>query len=149
MSGKKLKNQDALNFITAGNSEFTFKNSKTCAEFSYKIKISDDGSVFFVRVLKDDSYKYIGFIRSNKFGYTNKSNLNQNDQEIKVFKWVFDKLIDNKLPEFIEVWHLGKCGKCGRKLKNSDSIDLGIGPECIKKLGKRGLRALKLQKLGI
>jgi hypothetical protein len=33
-----------------------------------------------------------------------------------VFDYVLNKLKTNKLPEFVEVWHEGKCGKCGRAL---------------------------------
>jgi hypothetical protein len=47
-----------------------------------------------------------------------------------VFDYVLNKLKTNKTTEF-EVWHEGKCGKCGRALTPS-SILTGIGPECSK-----------------
>ena len=31
------------------------------------------------------------------------------------------------LPTFIEIWHEGKCGKCGRTLTVPDSIINGLG----------------------
>jgi hypothetical protein len=49
-----------------------------------------------------------------------------------VFDYVLNKLKTNKLPEFVEVWHEGKCGKCGRALTVPSSILTGIGPECSK-----------------
>jgi hypothetical protein len=45
-------------------------------------------------------------------------------------------LIKNNLPNFIEIWHEGRCGKCGRTLTVPDSIANGLGPECIKTISK-------------
>jgi hypothetical protein len=52
-----------------------------------------------------------------------------------VFDYVLNKLKTNKTTEF-EVWHEGKCGKCGRALTPS-SILTGIGPECSKVIKTR------------
>ncbi len=38
------------------------------------------------------------------------------------------------MPEQLEVWHEGCCGKCGRKLTDAESIARGIGPECYGKM---------------
>ena len=46
--------------------------------------------------------------------------------------WFYEKVIvDGKKPSDIglEVWHEGRCGKCGRKLIVPESIARGIGPE--------------------
>jgi hypothetical protein len=48
------------------------------------------------------------------------------------------------LPECIEIWHEGKCGKCGRQLTVPSSIETGIGPECIKTLSKAEKRDIFL-----
>lgn len=34
----------------------------------------------------------------------------------------------------VEVWHEGKCCRCGRKLTVPESIESGIGPECAGKM---------------
>jgi hypothetical protein len=35
----------------------------------------------------------------------------------------------------LEVWHEGRCAKCGLKLTVPQSIMTGFGPTCAKKLG--------------
>jgi hypothetical protein len=59
-----------------------------------------------------------------------------------VFQYVINKLKLKNLPDFIEVWHEGKCGKCGRTLTVPSSIESGIGPECMKSLSKADKRAI-------
>jgi hypothetical protein len=48
-----------------------------------------------------------------------------------VFDYVLNKLKITNYLNF-EVWHEGKCGKCGRALTVPSSILTGIGPECSK-----------------
>jgi hypothetical protein len=35
------------------------------------------------------------------------------------------------VPDGLEVWHEGRCGRCNRKLTVPASIESGFGPECI------------------
>ena len=46
----------------------------------------------------------------------------------------------NTLQDFVEIWHEGKCGKCGRPLTVPSSIENGLGPSCLKKLSKQEKR---------
>jgi hypothetical protein len=125
-------------------------NTKTGNNFRYKISISDDGKLFFVSALIDEKYSYLGTINKNlKYTYGIKSKISKDQQTSKVFLWVIERIFNNTLPDYIEVWHEGKCGKCGRKLTTPKSIDNGIGPECIKNLSKNLWRELQLNILGI
>jgi hypothetical protein len=147
MEGKKLNNSEALNFILAGNSTSTFLNRETDNRFTYKVKKSKDSDLFFVSVLTSpDVYTYIGYITSD-FKLGKKSKINKDAQSVKVFNYIFRKLKSGKLPEQIEIWHNGKCGKCGRKLTVPSSIDTGIGPECFKNLSKTDKRNIILKKI--
>lgn len=40
-----------------------------------------------------------------------------------------------ELPEGWTIYHMGKCGCCGRPLTVPESIERGIGPECWKRFG--------------
>jgi len=52
----------------------------------------------------------------------------------KGFDWFFKMLKFNvALPEYVQVYHEGRCGRCGRKLTTPASIEAGFGPECINK----------------
>jgi hypothetical protein len=146
--GNKLNNSDATNFIYAGNSIFTVLNSKTSNRFTYKVKKSKDGTLYFVSVLSGpECYTYLGIIGDGTYRHGTKSVISKDAQSVKVFDYVLNKLKNNKLPEFVEVWHEGKCGKCGRALTVPSSILTGIGPECSKKLSKEEKRDKVLTEL--
>jgi hypothetical protein len=150
MTGKKMNIEDSKKFLLSGLSTFTFLNTKTGNNFRYKISISDDGKLFFVSTLIDERYLYLGTINKNlKYSHGTKSKISKDEQTSKVFSWVIERIFNNTLPDYIEVWHEGKCGKCGRKLTTPKSIDNGIGPECIKNLSKNLWRELQLNTLGI
>ncbi len=146
MEGRKLKNSDALKFIFAGKSIVTFLNTKTNNRFTFKVKAAKDSNMFFVSVLiNPETYTYIGTCIEGKFRHGRKSSISCDAQSIKVFDFVLNKLVLGTLPEFVEVWHEGHCGKCGKRLTVPSSIENGLGPECIKNLSKMEKRDKFLQ----
>ena len=146
MNGRKLKNTDALKFIFAGKSIVTFLNTKTGNRFTFKTKAAKDSNMFFVSVLNGpENWTYIGTCIEGKFRHGRKSNISADAQSVKVFDFVLAKLVLGTLPEFVEVWHEGHCGKCGKRLTVPSSIENGLGPECIKTLTKMEKRDKFLQ----
>lgn len=134
---KITDSKQALRFIFAGKSVVTFINTQTGNRFTYKIKIAKDSNLFFVNVLTSpDNYSYIGTCIEGNYKHGRKSQISQAAQSVKVFNYILNKLITDTLPDFIEVWHEGFCGKCGKRLTVPSSILTGIGPDCIKKLSK-------------
>jgi hypothetical protein len=141
MNPNKLDNTDALKFMFAGKSVVTFINTKTENRFTFKIKRAKDSNLFFVSVLTGpDVYTYIGTCLEGDFKHGKKSQISEDAQSVKVFDYVLTKLKINTLPDFVEVWHEGFCGKCGKRLTVPNSIEIGIGPDCIKKLSKQDIR---------
>ena len=129
--------KQALKFIFAGKSVVTFVNTKTGNRFTYKIKVAKDSNLYFVSVLTNpDQYTYIGTCVEGKYKHGKKSNIGEDSQSVKVFQFMIKRLITDSLPDFLEVWHEGFCGKCGKRLTVPSSILTGIGPDCIKKLSK-------------
>ena len=134
-------NKLALKFMFAGKSVFTFLNTRTENRFTFKIKQAKDSNLFFVSVLTaPDTNSYIGTCLEGQYKQGKKSKISKDAQSVKVFEYVLGKLKSNTLPDFVEVWHEGFCGKCGRRLTVPQSIESGIGPECIKKLSKEDKR---------
>ena len=141
---KRLNNSDALKFIFAGNSTTTFLNSETENRFTYRVKKAKDSNLFFVSVLTGpEQYSYLGTVSNGNYKHGKKSNFT-NAQSEKVFSYVLNKLKTESLPDCIEIWHEGKCGKCNRPLTVPSSIETGIGPECIKTLSKAEKRDIFL-----
>jgi hypothetical protein len=148
MKGHKLNNEDAIRFIFAGNSTSTFLNTKTDNRFTYKVKKAKDSDLYFVSVLTSpDIYTYIGTILNGLYKHGKKSNILNTAQSVKVFDYVLSNLNKSTLHEFIEIWHEGTCGKCGRALTVPSSIINGLGPECYKKITKEERRELLLNSL--
>jgi len=141
MTNHRLNNTDYLKFIFAGKSIVTFLNTKSENRFTFKIKQAKNSNLFFVSVLTSpDTYTYIGTVVDGVYKHGTKSHLSKDVQSVKVFEYVLNKSKTLTLPDFIEVWHEGRCGKCGRPLTVPSSIITGIGPECIKKLSKADKR---------
>ena len=141
MTGHKLNNSEALKFIFAGKSIVTLLNSKTENRFTFKVKQAKDSNMFFVSVLTGpETYSYIGTCAEGIYRHGRKSTISKDAQSVKVFEYVINKLKINNLPDFVEAWHEGKCGKCGRSLTVPSSISNGLGPECIKSLSKADKR---------
>ncbi len=147
---KQLKNSDALKFIFAGNSTVTLLNTETQNRFTFRVKRAKDKDklLFFVSVLTGpDQYSYLGTFAKGKYSHGKKSGISASAQSAKVFPYVIAKLRSESLPSQVEIWHEGKCGKCGRQLTVPESIDSGIGPECMKTLSKEEKRDMVLSKI--
>ena len=133
-----LKHDTSLDFIFGGNALFTCRNTKTSNRFTFKVTKHKKEDIFFVKVLTNpDVYQFIGSIkRGSNYKHSVKSKISDNAQSVKVFSYLLEKLNSNTLPEFIEIWHEGRCGRCGRTLTVPESIESGFGPECVKRKNK-------------
>ena len=131
-------------YLLAGKALFTIKNQDTGNRFTFKVKKkeADNGrNLYFVNLLtgpdNDSDYNYLGTIffdsdGKGDFRFTGKSVHMKNTQSYKAFKWLFDMLQAGKeLPDKVEFYHEGRCGKCGRTLTVPESIESGYGPECM------------------
>lgn len=131
---------EAMSFIQSGNAHFTLVSKSTGTRYTYHVTESDDGRVFFVSVLygpdNTGDYVYAGIIRDGEPRRTRNSKLVPDDKRWIAFVWAYNKLTRGVLPDALEIWHEGRCGRCARMLTVPESIRNGIGPECIKKSRK-------------
>ena len=133
----------ALRFLLAGNAHATFVSLKTETRFTYKVVMADPRSgdtrapPHFVSVLTGpDRYEYLGTIFGSKiYMHGKRSRVSETAPSELAFAWVWQRLTAGRVPENIEVYHEGRCGRCNRRLTTPESVTLGIGPECEKKMG--------------
>jgi len=148
---KHLSKENIDSFVFAGNATFTIINEKTGNRFTYKVTQAKDPSpeykgVWFIKVLygRDNNTPYIFLGTVFEYGdYAQSSPLRKkgkfyrhgrnskfttNGTCVKTF--IFFLTYRHQLPEFIKVYHEGKCGYCGRKLTVPESIESGFGPKC-------------------
>lgn len=130
-----------LKLLLAGKAYVTFKSKATENRYTYKVSLSKDKKVYFVSVFTGSDnansrhYTYIGIIRNNEFINKCSNNLSKPAQG---FHFIFANLVKENKEQVnkVEIWHEGKCCKCGRKLTVPESIALGLGPECRQYLAK-------------
>ena len=126
----------ALKFLLAGHARVTLRSLKTGTHYSYKVHRPVDSFVHFVSVLdgpdNTSDYSYIGFIRRGKEYVWGGRNSKKGDDapSNQAFAWAFRKLVEGEISPKLQVWHEGRCGRCGRVLTNPQSILTGLGPVC-------------------
>ena len=126
--------QDAHKYIFAGNATITLRSKKTDTHFTYKIRKSDKGDVFFVQLLTGpDNYSYLACIFADRpyhLHYSAKSCAGVDAPSFRAMSYALKHLNADAIPEALEIRHEGSCGRCGRPLTVPSSIDRGIGPDC-------------------
>ena len=125
-------------FILGGNAEFSIQNMSSGIKYSYKVvKAPDSENLYFVRVAVGNSYEYAGTLRvySGGISYSKgaKGRYSNDDPPIKglLFALTFERY---GLRRPMIMYHHGRCAKCGRKLKDAESVSRGFGPECYKRI---------------
>lgn len=151
MRGQLSTVESAKRFIFAGTATVTFESRKTGNHFTYKIDQVENQSAnqpirFFIKLLagqdNESDYTYMGMLvpdRSDisKYSFitTKASRVTLEAPSVVALNWVLKALNENRLPASLNIWHEGRCGRCGRKLTVPESIANGIGPECARQMG--------------
>lgn len=124
----------ALAFMLGGNATVTLQSVRSGARFTFKITASDDGAVSFVKLLtgsdNEEDFAYLGLIRAGAYSHGRKSKIGPDAPSAKAFAWAFAHLARGSIPDGLEIYHEGRCGRCNRKLTVPESILSGFGPEC-------------------
>lgn len=126
----------ARDFMTAGKAVLTLRSEKTGARFTYRVRKAKDGGAYFVSYREGPSYEYMGMIKNDFLTTTSKSTVTPDSVEFRAFHFAWNNLVAGKIGNHLEIWHEGRCGRCGRALTDPESIERGIGPECVKKASR-------------
>lgn len=139
MNGRMNDPAAIARFILAGRARFTFVSLVTGTRFTYRVEREKErGVVWFVSVLRgqdnESDYDYVGFIRKGFGSRLGSFVFKEGDAappSVLAFEWLWERLRHGNGPGVVsEVWHEGRCGRCGRALTVPESIASGLGPEC-------------------
>jgi hypothetical protein len=136
----------------SGNARVTVVSKRTETRYTFRIAApSKDGSVQYDEPLRfvslltgadnDADFTYLGLIPDRgdpAFRTTKGSRMPVSSAPMKAARFLCDRVIahpEAPIPADLEIWHEGRCGKCGRTLTVPESIEHGFGPECWAKLG--------------
>jgi hypothetical protein len=127
-------------FVLGGNSTFTVVSKRTGSRLTFKVGFWEERNMYIVKVLtgpdNENDYRKLGKIKNGIFSLTDAARENGFTVETRsfsVFSWLLRNLQSEKIDDQIEIWHAGRCGRCGRKLTVPESIETGLGPECAEK----------------
>jgi len=128
--------KSALSFIFGGKATFTLRSLKTGDHITFKVtKAKDKGDLFFIKARRntdaEGGFNYLAYFSKNTLRTSKKSKPLGN--ALTALEWTLGNLMEGRLPSTLQVWHEGKCAKCGRALTDPDSLARGFGPECWKK----------------
>jgi hypothetical protein len=132
-------------FLLGGNATLTFVSEKTGARYTYRVRTPEDqspsGTAHFVSVLfgpdNEGDYAFMGTIFGGaKYRHGRRSKIAEGDVRERAFAYALGHLLDRRMPPRTEIWHEGRCCRCGRKLTVPGSIERGIGPDCAAMMGE-------------
>lgn len=127
-----VRQAEALNFIMGGNALFTVLHH-TGKRYTYKV-LQDQRkeTIFKVMVLygpdNSTNYKQFGEINVESGVPLFRKFFTRDHAEF--FDIIFLNISIGKEIPGIEIYHSGRCCRCGRTLTVPESIVSGIGPEC-------------------
>lgn len=131
-----IKNEFISKYLFAGNAYFTLTSKKTNIHYTYNLHNKNNGRIYYVKLLDGHATEYVGFIKKvyGTYRYFKGQNgkYDISDKRIIALMWFINHMNDEDIDTKVTFQHIGKCCKCGRKLTDPKSIELGIGPECAK-----------------
>lgn len=138
------------NFIFAGRSIFTLENQTTGNYITFKVKqMKKEGKpiahmyVIECKALGDRSYGFelLGFLNMQAKEFRRRKN--PDFVGTKTWIWLLQNLESLERFETLSIYHEGKCCKCGMPLTVPESIESGIGPECLRKMHSNSVEKMR------
>lgn len=138
-------------FLLGGRAGFVVKNPAG-EKYEYRVRLSKPkpnskyGPTYFVSLVdaKHPRSKYgavyMGILNKDtmKVAKTYASAFDESTREWKVVEWAIALMEANVAPpDGYTLTHVGKCGRCGRKLTDAVSKARGIGPECMRQIAMK------------
>lgn len=128
-------------FILAGNCEFTLRSLKTGNEEMFVVKSSRQERAYWVNNRSREWIGSIIMLDADENIWT--FNQRQKDitifqaNQIKIFNWFWERMLSDSdsLKKIQIINPYNRCAHCHRTLTHPESIPIGIGPDCFKKLG--------------
>ena len=134
---RALAHDRVLDYVLAGYAVLTLVNPDNGNHLTYLVRTpKGKGTPHFVYAHVGCSsnlhhgYAFIGTIFGDRSFRTCQQDkpgmrLPPDALKTKAFQWFWEKLRTGSLPERIEVWHEGRCGRCGQPLQDFD-LDVGL-----------------------
>lgn len=155
---EQIRELDAIEpYVLGGRATVTIVSKTTGHRFTYRVEqrrvpsrqegesdaayrdrmLKAQAGPRFVKVLtgpdNENHYRYVGHIdEERQFRLDRRSEIAATAPSVTAWRWFWSAVVTKspKVTEQCEVWHEGRCSRCGRKLTDPQSIATGIGPVC-------------------
>jgi len=128
--------QNLKNNILAGKCIITIQSTETLKHYTFKIKKSKqpDKNIHFIYVFADgDKYIYFATIFNEKdLATTKNSKMKKDSTCFLAFRYLWLNILAGNVKNLnkLNIFHSGKCNRCGKTLTEPESIKRGLGPYC-------------------
>ena len=138
--------ETAKKFLLAGKAIVTLVSLKSGNRYTYRIRLAPkkEGmpTAHFVDLLtgqdNEEDYSSLGIIIEGKFFPTKIARargISDTTPSVVAIRYVLNGLMfENTINPMVEIWHEGRCGKCGRLLTVPGSVVSGVGPICAEQM---------------
>ncbi len=138
MSNYSISAENLKHFINnegkkLNGAPFTIRSKKSGKDYTFKVSQVPFKNSNYIHIKVETEYlnfKYMGWYRDGKI--INKK-LEVNTPASQAVSWFLRQMFSNNfdnLNQSVDIFHLGKCLKCGKTLTDSNSIEVGFGPVC-------------------
>jgi len=157
MAGRLVGREAIIRYLEAGRARFTVRSKRTGTRFTYRATrpskeqalasaaqrgYSNASRPVWISVLVGQDnvgeYAFLGTVWPSPNGYalrrSAKSHIGEEAPSLRAMQWLCKALNGASDIEQAEVWHEGRCGRCGRVLTVPESVESGFGPECVGRL---------------
>lgn len=118
--------------LTAGRAKITVQWIKPELHKVFLIKYDPESEDHHFTIVHFTTVKIVGHIRNLTLFPEDRSALSTSDIDAqKLFMFLWKNIIHPEyLKQYLKVYHMGTCLKCGRELSDPESIEIGLGPIC-------------------
>lgn len=128
-------------FILAGKSIWTLQSKNTGKHYTYRCRLFGETKdkpvpqkIWWIDILSSGGkFEYLARLKNGSVHIKNGTEITK---PVDAVEWFLRRIWHEKVEVLQEVnfYHANLCGRCGRLLTTPESVKMGIGPECLKKL---------------
>lgn len=112
--------------------EFTVRSKRTGKDFTYKLSRSTYHGHTYTHVKVETQYQQYQYLGYYDCGMIVRKKDSVETPSAVAIAWVLRQVENKNITALdgVEVFHLGKCVRCGATLTDATSIEIGLGPVC-------------------
>jgi hypothetical protein len=143
MLKNEIEHKNAIQFMLGGKAWVNIFNSETQNQRRFFIKAYDpkrthilDGYRVLGCPIGSREKIFLGSIIAGTFIMAKDLTIEEHKKYAGNFNWVWKNLKVDNLSNEMHILHIGSCSVCGRPLEDAESLAVGIGPICLKRIHK-------------